>query len=365
MRKNIVRVLLFFVALAASAHAQTQSYLISQQGFFSMEPRYQYWSFVDAFSFSQAGSAMALYYPVGREFSVLVRGVPASTGGDLSGLSGYSDTQLGLTYHIENPDVVFTLGVNVPTGKTELTNAEFLTSIVLSNALFDLQTPSFGQGFCVNPGVIWAIPLSDDIVAGVGASYNYRGKYRPLQGSNDYDPGDELIFNGGLDLRLDETATVTGDLVFTHYANDQYDGRDIFAAGNKVNANVQFTKSIGQNELSLLVRFRTRAKNSASSGAGLVPDAEKIDPDRWELDAQYRFRLSDAVSLRLLAEAKYYQETPAPISGVNLGGLGVAPEFTVSRSLLLPITIHYQYGKLKDGRKLSGIEAAAGMKILF
>ena len=46
--------------------------------------------------------------------------------------------------------LVFSLGANLPSGKSELTREEFQTSIVLSRNFFPFHVPSFGQGFSVD-----------------------------------------------------------------------------------------------------------------------------------------------------------------------------------------------------------------------
>ncbi len=345
--------------------AQYEPYIISQQGFVSIEPVYQYWSLQDQYNLTQVGSVLYLYAPLSREMSFSARGIPSHTGGDVPALSGFSDAQLGFAYHLEGPGVVLTLGVNLPTGKKELTQDEFQTSVLVSNTIFGLQVPNLGQGFGVNPGLLWAHPLSEDVVIGAGAGYYYKGKFNPLQGFKEYDPGDEITANAGLDIRADESSTLSADVIFTHYSNDKLDGEDYFSSGSRIVANLQYVRSFEKDELSILARFRTKGKNSAVVGGLLIPDQEKLDPDQWELHAQYHLRASEDIGVRFFAEGKFYPETPATFSGVHMGGIGVSPELSASPSILLQARVHFQYGTLKDGSALTGIDTGIGMKVKF
>ena len=353
------------LAMVWQSTAQTERYIISQQASLRIVPRYQRWSQQGTMAFSEVSTGILLYYPLARTLGVSVSGSPASASGDITRLDGMSDMQVGVRYHVEGPDLVFTLGVNLPTGKKELTLDEFQTSVLLSSSIFNMQTPNFGQGLNVNPGVIWALPITEDFVAGVGVSYQYKGTLKPLQGIGEYDPGDEIALTGGFDWRVVEAGSLSGDVVFTSYGTDKLGGNEVFASGNRVLSILQFNEAFGSDELRILARFRSRAKSSLAIGGVLVKEEDKIEPDQYQVQASYLFRLNDQVSARLIGEGNFFQTTQAALSGARLAGIGLAPQITISSSLSLPLAMEYQFGRLKDDERLTGIEVSAGLIVRF
>jgi hypothetical protein len=360
-----IYVLILSIVLISTESVASDTYIISQRASLTIMPVYERWSMKAGTAFSEASVALSVYYPLAQDFSVSVRGAQANTGGDVTKISSLTDTQLSLQYHVESADLLLSCGVNFPSGKKELTADEFTTSALLSNEIFNLQFPSYGQGLNVNPGFTWALPINEDLVAGIGATYQYKGKFRPLAGVDDYDPGDEVLIVGGLDVRLSEVAVVSGDVIFTTYAKDKLGGEDVFAAGSKWVANAQFRQYFDQDELWLLARYRTRGKNEVAVAGSLVPEANKVSPNQFEVLGRYRVRLSERLFAAFLAEGRFYETTSAPVSGINLFGLGVAPEILISPTVSIPARIKFQFGSMKDGDTLSGFEVGVGMGVTF
>ncbi len=360
---NMKPALLVLLLLAAEALSQSDAYIINQQGSFTLMPLYQRWSLKDGSHLSESSAAFSLYYPLGREWSASLRGAPAGVDGGPATLNGFADAQIAFTYHIERPDIVFTLGVNLPTGKKELTQEEFQTSMLLSNSILNFQTPNFGQGLNVNPGFIWAIPLSEDFVFGLGATYQYKGKFKPLKNYDDYDPGDEILVTGGMDVHIGEGATFSADIVYTMYGTDKLGRDDVYASGGNLVANVQFSKSIASNDLLVSARFRTKGKSDVAIGGVMVPEADRIEPDQLGLLSQYTVLFTEHVSVGFVGEVKFYQESPTVISGITLFGLGVSPVISLSSSVALPFRIKYQFGNFNSGGTLSGVEGGVGLRL--
>ncbi|MFB3105756.1 MAG: hypothetical protein ACE1ZA_12665, partial [Pseudomonadales bacterium] len=179
----LIKRLLFLVmtlGLAAEGVAQDDAlYLSSQQQpvRISIGALYQSYTENDS-SLSEVSIPLAISIPIGRNLGVSLIASQASASGDnVESLSGVSDVQVGLSYYqkIGQGSVVVSLGVNLPSGKRELTQDEFETSIFLSQHFFNFRVPGFGQGFNISPGVIMAFPVSENAVFGVGASYQIKG----------------------------------------------------------------------------------------------------------------------------------------------------------------------------------------------
>jgi hypothetical protein len=306
-----------------------------------------------------------VYAPLSRVASLSIRTAGGGSSGDVTKLSGLADGQVTVNYHLERANVVLSLGVNLPSGKKKLTQEEFETSGLISNTIFHLQIPGFGSGFGIDPGVIWAVPVSEEFVLGLGASYQYKGKFQPLEEFGDYDPGDEILVTGGCDVKVGEGAAFSLDAVFTTYGKDKLDGEEVFAAGNNVVVNAQFRKQFTVDELWLLARYRSRGKAQMQLGNIFVPEDEKTEPDQVEISGSYTIGISNRFSLSILAEGRFHQKTPADFSGVSLVGIGLAPALKLSDNLSVSARFKFLTGKTKDDKTLTGTEAGIGIVVSY
>ncbi len=337
----------------------------SRQGSIRVFPVFQRWSVQDGNAFSETSVEVSLLQPLGRQTTISFHGAGASAGGDIASLSGLADAQIAIQHRLEKPHFVFSLGVNLPSGHKELTSDEFQTSLLLSNRFFDLQTPNFGTGLNINPGIIWGFQMSENVVLGLGASYQYKGKFKPLKGLGDYDPGDEFLLTSGIDVAPSKTETASADIVFTAYGKDKLDGEEVFASGNKIVANLQYRKYFDYDQLRVLARYRTRAKNEFAVGNSLVSEPEKTDPDEFDLFGSYVIWFSDNVSMGVLGEGRFYRVTAASFQGKNLFGVGVAPVFAVSSALRIPARLKFQFGSLDGGTSVTGVEVGVGLDVTY
>ena len=346
--------------LEMSAQAN-EGELISRRGSVRLMPVFQRWSMQGGADFSEVSVALSLVQPIGRQASFTLRGAGASASGDVPSLKGLADAQLGLNYYWEATHLLFSLGFNLPSGHKELTSDEFQTSLVLSNSVFDMSVPSFGTGVNINPGVIWAFRVNDNFSTGLGVSYQRKGTFKPAKGLGDYDPGDEVLLTTGVDIKLAEATTFSVDAIFTTFGKDKLNGKDVFASGNKIVMNAQFRKHFGFDQLWLLLRYRSKAKNEFAVGNTFFPEPEKLEPDNIEARAIYTIRFSEHVSLGIMAEGRFYKETPALFSGIKLFGFGVMPEFSLSPDVSIPIRLRIQHGSTKGGKTVTGVDAGLGI----
>ncbi len=359
---RIVTVMFFMTVLAPLSYAQDNLHFISQQGMVTVAPQYQSWS-ADGLSYSEISTGIGQYYPLSRTASVSVRTAHAATGGDPASVSGLADIQLSGSYHLERYHMIFGLGLNIPSGIKEMTQEEFETSVLFSNTLFDFRIPTFGQGLTLNPSAVWAFPVNDNLVIGAGASYQYRGAFKPVKEFEEFDPGDEVLLTGGVDARLNESNTVSLDLIFSFYGSDKLGSAEIFSAGTKFVARGRWGKSFGTNEFAVDVLYRTFAREEVALGSVLVQGEESLVPSQFELIASYQFAIRKSTRMRLSAGGRFYQETPAAFTGASLFVLGADPEFTLSQSIRIPVHFRLQAGSVKGGANLTGFDLGAGVKI--
>lgn len=109
-------------------------------------------------------------------------------------LSGLSDVRLRATGPVVRDNVVITVGLNLPSGRTALDGAQFSTLRILSAPALGLGSSPVGAGLSGTMGLVLAQQVGAWAVA-YGTSYEVRGRYQPVaaliagSGSADYLPG--------------------------------------------------------------------------------------------------------------------------------------------------------------------------------
>lgn len=106
-----------------------------------------------------------------------------------SSLGAMLDTKLNLSYEFAKKwpvDIILALDMNLPTGTTNLSRKE--ERLIMDPDL--ISVTYFGEGFNVNPSVIFSRQWGDQWVTGVGFGYNFRGDYDYSTTVQKYGPGD-------------------------------------------------------------------------------------------------------------------------------------------------------------------------------
>ena len=358
---------IMFIIISIGNILANDGYVIRQQSIVQVYPMYQSWATEDNNEFSETSIPLFIYFPVSRVFSLSMQTNQASVKGELlpQSLTGITDTQLSLNYYLESLNLVLNMGVNIPSGKKELNESEFLTSSFLSRNYWGMRVPNFGQGLNFSPGLTWALPLNDDIAFGIGISYQYKGAFKPYaEMENEYKPGNEFLFSGGLDLRLTETMSVAGDLIYIMYSKDKIEDREVFEAGKMTIVNFQLRKYFNYDELTLRFNFRTKAKNRLHVAGSFIEEPNKTSPNQSGFMAKYKHRFLDKYYTSFLLDFKNYEEvlnTPK----IYILGVGIMPEISFSKNFIMPIRIKYLFGSITDASNITGIEMGLGFLYMF
>jgi hypothetical protein len=207
--------------------------------------------------------------------------------------------------------------------------------------------------------------VTEDVVFGLAGAFQYRGAYKPREGLDQYDPGDEITASGGIDIRISETVSLSGDFVFTSYTADKFAGDKVFASGNSYWGNLQYRQYFREDELVVYLGYRTRSKGQIAGAGGLVDEKERLEPGRLEVSGQYRQVFSSRISLTYILEGRVLEHTAAAFSGAKVVGIGCAPAVNLGYGLSLPARVKVQFGKLKDGETITGIDAGLGLAFAF
>jgi hypothetical protein len=339
--------------------------IISQQGAVRIGTSYQSWVSGEFFKISELSTPAEFYIPLSPKFSINgALGYASVEGKTISSVYGLTDALFALSYYLEEQNVLLTLEFNYPGGKQELNPDQYITSVILSQAFYAFEIPLFGQDFNFSPGFTWAKPVSDKVVVGLGASYQVRGKYLPVNGmsaENAYQPGDEWLITAGLDVQKSEMSTFSVDLTLAGSKKDRIGKMDVFRAGQKVMAAVQYRTFRKYDLISFFLRYRSRSKAEIYG----IDEMIKIQPDELECICSYRNRINSKTRLTYFLEARSFIKNDI-FNGASQIGFGISPEMQSSASLCLDGRLKYIIGKyVGSDESISGIEIGAGIKLMF
>jgi hypothetical protein len=364
MKRYVLSFMTLLFLMIQSGFGANDAYIISRQAYLKIMPLIQHWG-SNNFGISEISIPVSVYYPVNREMSISMRTGQANIQGDVKSLSGLTDTQLGMNYHLEDYNLVLNCGINLPSGKKELTQEELSTSTLLSYNYYNFQVPNFGQGLNISSGATWAKPVKENLVVGLGVSYQFTGGFKPREGmKRPYNPGDEILLTSGLDFRINPTTILTTDLIVTFYTTDKIGNRNVFGSGSKLILNCQFQKYLNSNTIVLIARYRSKAKNSSQIGLHFEKEDKNTNPVQFEGLAAYGFRINQKYYGKVVFEGKSIFKT-SYFPGVDIFSLGFWPEMKLSDRYRIPAKISYQFGDFAGGSNISGFELGVGFTWYF
>ncbi|HEX4684358.1 MAG TPA: hypothetical protein VH277_16690 [Gemmatimonadaceae bacterium] len=169
-----------------------------------------------------------------------------------SSVSGLTDTQIRGNYTLGNDFVVLTAGVNLPTGKSTVTEQQRLAAGLIGSDFLSFPISNMGTGFGGTAGAAVARPLGDWNF-GFGASMRRAASYDPFNAAGvatlHYQPGNEYRVRGGID-RAVGTGRLALGLTYSTFGNDNLAG-SIYNTGNRWLTQFGYDNSIGVGELTL------------------------------------------------------------------------------------------------------------------
>lgn len=364
MKKNFLFYLLYVIVCSGIGFSQTVQ---DNKNAFLMEitSTYEGRTLNDSTDFSELTNLLALKYFIGKDTRFSLAARYAMVGGDIDELSGFSDTQLLITQYFANRKFGIEAGVNIPSGKTELTEDEFLSSRVISQNIFGVNTSSFGQGLNAFLGLTFNQQVSDNFILGAGISYQLKNEYQPLKDINDkYLPSDEISATLGFDSKLSEFSTLSMDVTGIFYQSDKLNGEKVFTAGNRFIFNSLFRQYFGRNVFFINLLYRLISVDKIE-GAPDILDNEKNNPNQFYGSLGYFHNINTSFSINYTAFVSLYQETNSFYSGYTMFGLRLSPEFRISKNLRLPLLVRYSTASASDKPTLTHFDVGGGIKLNF
>jgi hypothetical protein len=148
--------------------------------------------------------------------------------------------------------------------------------------------------------------------------------------------------------------------MLTVYGTDKYNDAQVFTSGNSYWFNVQYRQYFRANELQLFAGYRSTSKGKVAGAGGLVSEAERLEPGRFEVLGQFKQVINSRFAMTYLAEVRIYENTPEAYSGSKVAGVGAGPTFSLPSGLFFPLVVKLDFGNLKGGGSIRGINARIG-----
>ncbi len=221
--------------------------IYGQQAFGKIGGIYSHWSLDDGKNtteINQYALPLTGYMPLGENTEAYV--YLANSSNTLTEsredytLSGLGDVRFQLNRSFAEDKYVVSVGVNLPTGKKNLTLDEELPVLqMLSQNYLTFPLRRFGEGLGFNL-LFGTAFLLGELRCGTGIAYQYTGSYEPYENSASYNPGDFISINAGADWNNEKTS-FAGDIIYTTYTDDKSGDRKIYKQSDQVNIRLKTT----------------------------------------------------------------------------------------------------------------------------
>ncbi|HOP07506.1 MAG TPA: hypothetical protein PLF13_09465 [candidate division Zixibacteria bacterium] len=280
------------------------------------------------------------------------------TGGVESKLNGLGDVRLQVSHSFSEDRFVFGLGLNLPTGKKKLTtDEEVIVLTALSQSYFTVPMRRFGQGLGIT-ATLGAATLLGEWRCGVGASYQYTGKYDPYEGVTDYNPGDVFTVNVGFDRTFDKITT-SADVIFSSYAADQLEDEDVFKQSTQVSITGGIEYAAEKYRLGGTLSYLARGRNDLYTGE----DSElKIYGDEFRIAGQMLYLASERIMIGPMIDFRSIAENDLGYGSSSILGFGALFSAGLSDQFNLNSGLKYFTGSTDGGDiDLSGLQLSFGL----
>jgi hypothetical protein len=239
------------------------------------------------------------------------------------------DTKLNFSYAMIDRwpvDILFGLDLNLPTGKTDLDNAE--PRLLLDPDLVAISR--YGEGFNVNPTITIA-KTGARWSAGIGVGFLMRGEYDFSDTVQDFDPGDIINITGEAHYAFNNRwqGRLFGEVAW--YGTDEVDGEDYYQEGDffLAGAGVSYYRDRWDADISFKSIFCGKCDFPVSPGEIGTEDRGGFG-DEYLTDLVARFRLNPATTLQsrlyylVVTENDYDGDDPSYIDGQEKISLAVS-----------------------------------------
>jgi len=260
-----------------------------------------------------------------------------------STISGVTDTQIRANYTLGNDFVVFTAGVNLPTGQSTVKPDELAAASLIGNDFLALPISNMGTGFGGTGGIAFARPVGAWSV-GAGVSVRHSASYDPVDmgglANVRYQPGNEYRIRAGVDRGFG-TGRFNLGLTYSAFQDDDLGG-SAYNTGNRWLAQAGLNNNFGPGMLTFsawnLYRESGHLFDSTVVGKENIVDGALA----------YGIQLGSSGVIEPNVESRVWTQTGgAPSSIINT--VGLRAQFPLVSGLAAIPSVGYSFGRFGSG----------------
>jgi hypothetical protein len=282
-----------------------------------------------------------------------------------SSLNGVSDAKAKVSYSIFDQKLLFSLGANLPIGKTQLDSSELEVANLLYNEVLGFRVNRLGEGLDFNAGMAFAANTGT-LGLSLSTSYLRKGSYLSIKDSKvEYKPGDEIGVVGAMDVITDK-ALVNADVGYTKYSNDEIDGITSLKEGDEIRARFSSSFRFDPIILGLSLSDTYTLKNEILQNNVLTAEPSNSHGNRIDANLIVQYLITRQLSISPLAGVTIisnngYSEGDAGFKGKafvwNAGG---AIQYVANKDVSINVNAKYLKGNMDGGdTDISGFEVGA------
>ena len=287
-------------------------------------------------------------------------------------LNGLGDLKLQLSKSFSEDQLLFSVGLNLPTGKKSLDVEGEQTIYLLSYNFLDLPVRGLGEGFGFNV-LLGGAQASGNLQYVGGILYEYNGSYEPYESSGDYDPGDKISINAGGDFVAEKT-TFSTDVIYTLFTNDKVDGDDKFKQSPQLEFRTGVVHRMGSTDLNAGIRYIFRGENDIyllDASSQQILESLKLFGNELMLYGGVVYKISEDVSLNPSLSFRMISANDENLEDIQLDnssviGAGLAFNKRFQEKFGLKIGGKYFTGSADGGDiDLTGLQFTASLTATF
>jgi hypothetical protein len=240
-------------------------------------------------------------------------------------LEGFADAKLQVYQKVLDDRLVLLAGVNLPTGKRELSRDELEVMRATVHPLLGMRLKQYGRGLDLNAGAALSLPVRPGMEIGLGAGYLYSGKYTLAENGDEYEPTPEASASVALEAASPQRArTIQIRVTGRMYQEDELGGRKIFEEGDQLEATLRGTVRSGPVRGSIATQLVWKKDNSAFGTSDPVGRVTNSTPGTGIMTrAAASYSVSERFDVGIAGDWKRFQVSD--VAEYNGDAFGVGP----------------------------------------
>lgn len=281
----------------------------------------------------------------------------------VSEISGLADTKLKAYGYAWDDQLVFSLGVNIPTGVTALDDGQVKAVQAISPTVLGFRMRNYGNGTDLDLAVSLGKDLGHGWTVGGGLSYLLKGEY-DLDTRTVYGPGNEFAATAGADWRRGRLL-LSLDTLYRNFGEDTLGDAGSFADGDQIETTVRALwrdKSWGAD-----VFLRHIYKQESEYVWTGPPSDTRVDNGNnlWLTISPY-YQFHEAFSARLLLDYVTVDQALQQPLGAWSVGYGAGIDVRLTRRAILDLQATKLTGRSDDDTiKMSGFDVLMTIRWQF